>query len=102
MTGKGLRATKGASECVWAGKEIWRVWDPVLGLPSLLWGKYPTTDRQGGRVLQSNCSLHSWRDPGSEVGGDLLKATSSELELDLGLIQGPGFHSLLPICGWMD
>lgn len=87
--------------CV-ARKEIWNVWDPGLALSSLLWGKYPTTDRQGGRVLQSNCSLHSLRDPGSEVGGDLLKATSSELELDLGLIQGPGFHSLLPICGWMD
>lgn len=58
-------------------------------------------DWQNGRVVWSSCSHHSWRDPGSERAGDL-KATSGELELELGLIQGPGLHSLLPPWDWLD
>ena len=78
------------------------VCDPILTFSSLLQNKHPDHRCAGGRVLQGNCSLHGWRDPGPEGRGDLLKATSSELELELGFIQGHGFHSLLPICGSMD
>lgn len=73
-----------------------------LAFSSPLQSGRPDRRCAGGRVLQGNCSLHGWRDPGPEGRADLLKATSSELELELGFIQGHGFHSLLPICGLMD
>lgn len=84
-----MRATRGhLSVCgqLWE-KESWR------GLGPQCW-HISVTDRQNGRVMWSNCSLHSWKGPGPERPGDL-KATSGESELELGLTQGPGLHSLL-------
>jgi hypothetical protein len=44
-----------------------------------------TPQGQDGRITRSNSSLHSWGDQGPEREGDLLKATSSDLQLGLGL-----------------
>lgn len=52
--------------------------------------------------MQSNCSPDSREDPGPERGGDLLKVTSSELELELGLTESSDLCGLLPLCGGMD
>lgn len=99
-----LRASTGTSEGVWVVGGEGNLEGPgtCVALPSPPLGKHPTTDGQGGKVMQSNCSPDSREDPGPERGGDLLKVISSELELELRLAQSPDLCGLLPLCGGMD
>ena len=85
-------------------KVIWRVQDPVLALPSLSQDKYRDCRWAGWecRAVQLLTRQLSSGDLGPERGDALLRATSSELELELGLAQGPDLCGLLLLCDGMD
>lgn len=85
-------------------KVIWRVQDPVLALPSLPQDKYRDRRWAGWEccAVQLLTQQLSSGDLGPERGGALLRATSCELEPELGLAQGPDLCGLLPLCDGMD